>query len=382
MKPAQILLCTLTLLLCRLPAAGATAVAEPLALTDDLSVASLVEAVDQSLVFLRRQPAERTVRICGTLYTTAWLAESLESFAQLVATTGTGPELDRLVRQRFDICPATAADTLLVTGYYEPEVAGSLFPDPPYLHPLYRVPTDLVTTREGTGRMAGGKLSPYWSREEIETRGLLKGQELLYLADPVAAFILHVQGSGRVRLPDGTIRRVHFAAKNGLPYRSIGRLLVDEGKLKLEEVNMPAIRAYLADHPEERDRILRYNPSFIFFGWGEEGATPAGSLGRPLTAGRSVALDPARYPAGALGYLVSRKPVVDEAGQLTSWAPMGRFVLHQDSGSAIKGEGRLDLFWGGDRYAETAAGHMKQPGTLYFLIKKQQTAQTMAPTNR
>jgi len=187
-------------------------------------------------------------------------------------------------------------------------------------------------------------------------------------------FTLQVQGSGRIRLPDGKIRRVHFAAKNGRPYRSIGRLLVNEGRMDLKAVTMPSIRAYLADHPKEIARVLRYNDSFIFFRWGGAAKTPAGNLGEPLTAGRSVALDQSRYPAGALGYLSSEKPRVDANGQVTEWVPMARFVLNQDSGSAIKGANRLDMFWGGDSYAEIAAGNMKHPGKLYFLIKKQQRA--------
>ncbi|MDH3393537.1 MAG: MltA domain-containing protein, partial [Desulfobulbaceae bacterium] len=220
-------------------------------------------------------------------------------------------------------------------------------------------------------RMRNGKVVPYWSRREIERSAKLKGLELVYLADPMDCFTLHVQGSGRIRLPDGTVRRVHFAAKNGRPYRSIGRLLVDEGKMSLEEVTMPSIRAYLAAHPKEVARVLQHNDSFIFFRWGGKAKTPAGSLGEPLTAGRSVALDQSRYPAAALGYLLSEKPLVNRSGQITGWLPMSRYILNQDSGSAIKGARRLDLFWGGDRYAEIAAGNMKHPGQLYFLIKKQ-----------
>jgi len=139
-------------------------------------------------------------------------------------------------------------------------------------------------------------------------------------------------------------------------------------------VTMPSLRAYLAAHPQEVARVLRYNQSFIFFNWGGAAATPSGSLGEPLTAGRSVALDQSCYPAGALGYLLSQKPQLNTNGEITSWLPMARFVLNQDSGSAIKGANRLDLFWGSDRYAEIAAGNMKQPGKLYFLIKKQRHA--------
>lgn len=150
-------------------------------------------------------------------------------------------------------------------------------------------------------------------------------------------------------------------------------MLVNEGKMTLEEVTMPAIRTYLAAHPQEIARILRHNESFIFFDWGGKTASPTGSMGEPLTAGRSVALDQTCYPTGALGYLLSQKPQL-AADNTIRWQPMARFVLNQDSGSAIKGANRLDLFWGSDRYAEIAAGNMKQAGKLYFLIKKQRHA--------
>jgi len=346
----------------------------PQLLRDDLSATSLLSAVGHSLDYLEKLPADRPMRLCNGIYTTGWLTETLRDFSDLVTRYGTGPELTKMVRQQFDICPAAGDDSLLITGYYEPEVAGSLTPTPTYRYPLYRVPPDLVIRGNRIGREEQGRMVPYWSREEIETQNRLKGLELVYLADPVDAFLLHVQGSGRVRLPDGAVRRVHFAAKNGHAYRSIGRILADQGKIPLAEVTMPRITEYLSAHPGEREQILHGNPSFIFFSWGESGLTPNGSLGEPLTAGRSVALDPACFPPGALGYLVSRKPRLDSEGDVAGWTEMRRFVLHQDSGSAIKGAGRLDLFWGGDRSAAIAAGVMKQPGTLFFLVKKQQGA--------
>ena len=348
--------------------------AEPTTLSDDLAIDSLRAAVGHSLDYLRRQPPERTIRLCGGVYGNGWLGQSLESFGNLLDRYGdTGPEFQQQVRQQFMICAADSQENLLVTGYYEPEFAGSLTRTATYRYPLYRVPADLVKRNGRIGRLRNGKVVPYWSRREIEQANKLKGLELVYLAAPMDCFTLHVQGSGRIRLPDGTTRRVHFAAKNGRPYRSIGRLLVDEGEMQLEAVTMPSIRAYLAAHPEKVARILHHNESFIFFNWGGKAKTPAGSLGEPLTAGRSVALDQSRYPAGALGYLRSEKPQLDAKGRITGWQPMARFVLNQDSGSAIKGANRLDLFFGGDRYAEIAAGNMKHPGKLYFLIKKTAT---------
>ena len=349
--------------------------------SDDFSVVSLQQAIANSLNYLSRVPPERTYRFSDENYSASWLVETLQTFQQLVQHTENPSELNRLIQNQFEVYQASGSrgsSEMLVTGYYEPLLEGSLKKKAPHLYPLYSVPPDLVSNSQAdgayknkTGRLHNGKLVPYWSRSEIEKFDFLAGHELVYLADPVEAFILHVQGSGRVKLTDGSIRRLQYAAKNGRPYRSIGKLLIDEGKMEKNKVDLPGIVKYLRDHPEERERILHYNESFVFFRWGEdrEGG-PLGSLGEPLTAGRSIALDHSRFPSGALCFLQTQKLVVDSSGNASRWAPMARFVLNQDSGSAIKGPGRLDLFWGSDRYAQTAAGRMKHPGKLYFLIKK------------
>ena len=209
----------------------------------------------------------------------------------------------------------------------------------------------------------------FWSREEIENENLLAGSELVYLRDPFDAYLLQVQGSGKVRLPDGTIRAIRFGGHNGHGYKSIGKLLVDEGKMTLEEASVPAIRSYLAANPDEIERILHYNPRYIFFKWGDD-ASPQGSTHVSLTPGRSIAIDRAVLPAPVIAYLVTEKPRIDIDGTLLDWEPLRRFVLPQDSGAAIKGPGRADLFLGSGRFAELNAGQMKQPGKLYFLIAR------------
>ncbi len=204
---------------------------------------------------------------------------------------------------------------------------------------------------------------------EIDRDNPLAGSELVYLRDPFDAFLLQVQGSGRIRLADGSVKSVRFAGHNGQEYNSIGKLLVDEGKLSRKEVSIPAIRRYLSEHPGERKRILDHNPRVVFFTWGDEG-NPQGSLGQELTPGRSVAIDNHTLPTALFGYLASRKPVVDSDGSILCWKPLTRFVLPQDSGAAIRGAGRVDLFLGSGTYARTTAGHMQEPGTLYFLLAK------------
>jgi len=221
--------------------------------------------------------------------------------------------------------------------------------------------------------MRNGELVPYYSREEIDQKRVLEGRglEIAWLKDPVDLFFLHVQGSGQILLTDGSALRVGYAASNGRPYRSIGRLLLDEGKIPEGEMSLSALVEYLHRHPEEQTRILNHNESYIFFRVVADG--PLGSLDQVLTPGRSVATDPRLYPPGALAYLVSRKPVPGAADGEIAWEPMERFVLNQDSGGAIRGPGRVDLFWGSGANAGRLAGKIRQPVRLFFLLKKGST---------
>ena len=251
---------------------------------------------------------------------------------------------------------------MLVTGYYEPIFEGSLNQIFPYLTPIYSPPDSLVTiieTNKKNKRVGRyneqNEFVDYWSRAEIETQGLIKGYELAYLKDPFDAFLLHVQGSGKIQLPDKSIKSVRFAASNGLGYNSIGKLLVDENIMTLEEVNIPAIRSFLQQHPEQQRRILHHNPRYIFFNWGKGNAGPVGSSGEVLTPGRSIAMDTASLPGGSMAYLMTRKPVIDKTGSISGWTQVNLFVFPQDSGAAIKGTGRVDLFFG------VTATMLKQP---------------------
>ena len=265
---------------------------------------------------------------------------------------------------------------MLVTGYYEPIFKGRYNRQPPFLTPIYSPPPSLVTLPGVNQEPLVGRYDPdsqfvaFWSREEIETSSeLLKGNELAFLEDPFDAFLLHVQGSGKIQFPDKSIRSVHFAASNGHKYQSIGKLLVAEKAMALDAVTIPAIRAYLQQHPEQQQRILHSNPRYIFFNWGDERG-PVGSSKEVLTPGRSIAIDSTALPEGTIGYLVSRTPLAGENGQIAGWKPLTRFVFPQDSGAAIKGTGRVDIFWGNGKNAEFAAHHMKEEGKLYFLIQK------------
>ena len=180
--------------------------------------------------------------------------------------------------------------------------------------------------------------------------------------------VLHIQGSGRLRLPDGGVMSVGYAASNGRPYHSIGRYMLEKGYMAREEMSMQGIRHFLRMNPGIIDEVLNYNPSYVFFSVKENG--PFGNIQVALTPGRSIALDSRLFPKGALCFISCEKPVFKADGKIDRWTPFSRFVLNQDTGGAIKGSGRADIFWGSDEYAEIAAGNMQHEGELYVLIKK------------
>ncbi|MBU0665137.1 MAG: MltA domain-containing protein [Proteobacteria bacterium] len=355
-------------------------------LGDDMDRKSLITAATRHLCYLKTLPSNTVIHLGKEVYSKDWLLESMETFLAILMQKPSPAEFDHAIRENFMLYQASgrnngrkkeAKGAMLITGYYEPLLEGSLTRNNPFIHPLYTTPDSLLSYRDPVTRKktsgqqnTEGEKVPFWTRAEIEDGKLLAGGELVYLKDPVDAFVLHVQGSGKIRLRDGSLRAVQFASTNGREYKSIGKLLVDEKKMTREEATMPSIRRYLEQNPDDQRRILHHNPRFVFFQWNKKKESPTGSLGQPLTPGRSIAVDPGTLPTGVMAYLVSQKPVLDQEGQLLKWEPMQRFVLPQDTGAAIKGAGRADLFWGNGHYAETAAGNMKEQGQLYFLVKK------------
>ncbi len=348
--------------------------------SDDSGYDSFLSAAQSHIEYLRSKNGINHAVLGRVNYSTDWLLESVQDLADKIKENPDRDELHRFIIKNYDIYQAGGRKNkrkrqMLVTGYYEPLFEGSLTRTGPYIYPLYSPPDDLVKEKsvDGTlpriGRITKQGFTSYWNRAELETLNIAQGYELAYLKDPFDAFLLHVQGSGRIRLPDNSVRTIGFAASNGLEYNSVGKLLVDEKRMDLSEVTVPAIRDYLKQHPKQQQRILHHNPRFIFFNWSDN-LGPRGSSGAILTPGRSIAIDNSVLPDGATGYLSSRKPEVNQHGEIVGWTPLNRFVFPQDSGAAIKGSGRVDLFWGHGYYAELAASHMKEEGELYFLVKK------------
>ena len=220
------------------------------------------------------------------------------------------------------------------------------------------------------GRVDGEHFLPYYTRREIDEMGTLSGRglEVAWVRDPVDVFFLHIQGSGVIRLPDGRQLSVGYAAQNGRPYRSIGRFLIDTGKIAKEEMSMQRLRRYLAENPTERSEIFAYNESYVFFRVVQDG--PLGSLEVPVTGGRTIATDSRLFPKGALVFIQTQIPMVDSSGQLAGWRPITRFVLNQDTGGAIRGYQRADIYFGTGDGAGDLAGYMNRPGRMFFVILK------------
>jgi membrane-bound lytic murein transglycosylase A len=351
---------------------------------DDIDFVSLAEAIRNNLEYLNRLDSQFLFSYGPHKYTCLQVRDSQLAFLRLIADKPDSKELNRRIKKRFLVYRATGRvgnKKTLFTGYYEPIYEGSLTQDAVYKYPIYQKPKDLIQIdlslfkeklagESIVARIEGKEVLPYFSREQIEIEDALAGRdlEIAWLKNPLDVAFLHIQGSGRLKLSDGRTVSVGYQAANGRPYRSIGRYLADMGLLNREEISMQSIRAYLTEHPEILEKVLNHNPSYVFFRRIENG--PFGNINVPLTAHRSVALDSRLFPKGALCFVSSEKPVVNERNEITEWIQFSRFFLNQDTGGAIKGSGRADIFWGSGAHAELAAGHMKQEGDLFVLIKK------------
>jgi peptidoglycan lytic transglycosylase A len=273
-----------------------------------------------------------------------------------------------------------STDQGLITGYYEPLLQGSRIRSADFAVPLYATPDDLLVVdlasvypelagKRVRGRLQGRRVVPYWDRAAIDAgKADLAGKALAFVADPVEAFFLEIQGSGRIALDDGQVMRVGYADQNGRAYRSVARVLIDRGELTLATASMQGIKAWGRANPDKLPALLEENPSFVFF---REVPAPApgtlearidgpiGSLGVPLLRERSIAVDPHYVPLGAPVFLDTTAPL--------SQAPLQRLTLAQDTGGAIRGIVRADYFWGAGEDAGRSAGRMKQQGRMWIL---------------
>ncbi|MGB3496189.1 MAG: MltA domain-containing protein [Elainellaceae cyanobacterium] len=331
----------------------------------------LLNAVDQSLAYLRTPAA--SVDYAEYTASEAFISgitrdrvrRSLARFRQLVNSSRSAGELQEAVQREFHFYQATGVDghgTVDFTGYFEPTYAASRVPTPTYRYPLYRVPADLESWS-----------LPHPTRADLEgldglqgATGRLNGLELIWLRDRLDAFLVQVQGSARLQLTDGSTMSVGYDGRTEYEYRSIGRMLIDDGIIPEAELTLPVLLDHFQRHPEDLNRYVPQNNRFIFFRE-TYGAPPAGSLDVPVTAERSIATDKTLMPPGALAVFLLNYPVVTPSNQVET-RPVSRFVLDQDTGGAIRGAGRADIFMGTGRQAGERAGLINTPGELFYLL--------------
>ena len=350
---------------------------------DDLDMASLETAIEKSIRYYEKVK-EPSIRFRNRDILVRELKESLASFLVIIRGSGSPEAKLNKIMDSFDFVSSAGQNgsgAVLFTGYYVPVLNGSPVRTNRFQYPLYRKPDDLIVVNLGKftshckgeqqfGRMERGELIPYYSRDEIDRKGVLNDRqlELLWVDDLIALYSLHVQGSGKIRMPDGQMISVSYAQSNGRPFRSISKALIEKGKMTAQEVSYQNVQNYLKDHPDEIRDLFSYNERYIFFRKTSTG--PMGSLEFPVTPGRSIATDPDFFPKGALALIETRKPLFDAHGQIRQWVPLSRFVLNQDAGAAIKGPARVDIFCGDGPEAEKVAGSLKEKGEIYILLKK------------
>jgi membrane-bound lytic murein transglycosylase A len=351
----------------------------------------LQKAISASLEYLEGHKDEQQIPWGNESITIGTLKKTLRAFSGLLDQNFPQEDLQREIGRLFTVYRITGdkkgkgpAEPFLVTGYFQPELAASLKADEEFSYPIYEIPPDLIQIalhdfdsslpRETLyGRVSGQSLIPYYTRADIDNGRKLKCAGVLaWLRSPVDGLLLHIQGSGVLRFQDESRRYIHYASSNGYPYYSIGQWLIDKGLLYKDQADWPDIRAWAQKNPEEFRKAFDVNPRYIFFRWEKEG--PIGTLGEVLTPMRSVALDHKIYPPGALCFLQVPMPVSMSIHR-GAWIFQG-FVCNQDTGSAIKGPHRLDLYCGEGDEAGYLAGRLKAPGSLYLLLLRDAVQET------
>ncbi len=325
----------------------------------------LIQAIDESLNYLKTSKAAQDYhKFPIPSITEERVRRSLLRFRTLLLNTKTPEELQAAVSREFVLYQAVGTDpqkTVIFTGYYEPIYEGSLEPTAEYRYPLYRKPQNFDSWSV-----------PHPTRTELEGKdGLsgtyhhLAGQELVWLKSRLEAYLVQIQGSATIKLPDGKSITVGYDGGTDYPYVSIGKELINDGVFKPNELSLPVLKNYLDHNPTAQDEYIPRNNRFVFFRE-THGAPPQGSIGVPITPERSIATDKSLMPPGALALIHTYIPQLEE-GKMTI-PQVSRYVLDQDTGSAIKGPGRVDIFMGVGKSAGDRAGLIKYPGQLYYLL--------------
>lgn len=330
----------------------------------------LLEAIDQSIKWFGAPSSRQFFPFEGITHDQA--QESVRVFAQVLESSATAEEFAQRIRQKFHIYESVGYNNegvVLFTGYYAPIFRASRHASSQYTHPLYKRPDDLVThpvTGQPQGRrMPGGSIVPYATRRQIEQSRMFAGRELVWVEDALTAFIIHVNGSAKLHMEDGSSMHIGYAGKTDRPFTGLGRTMLDEGILKPSELSLAAIRRMYRQQPEVVQELMYRNENYVFFTEYNGDAWPAGSLGVRVTTESSLATDKRIYPRGGI-VLADTQAVTFTEGRRRFL----RFMLDQDTGGAIQAPGRADIFMGIGPGAEILAGGQYAEGRLYYIILK------------
>ncbi|MFH1619986.1 MAG: MltA domain-containing protein [bacterium] len=359
--------------------------------SDTAGKASFLLAAERSASYFDSfKGKKKFYRVTDRKVTPELLGRTVRELAKIMKEAADENELNRRIREKFDLFRSAGSDgegRVVFSSYYEPVLDASLTRTPEYAYPIYARPKDLVTVNlenfDGTkwkgekvnGRLKDGQIVPYFSREQIDFKKVFKGKglELAWLKNRADIMDLHIEGSGKLRLPDGKIIKAGFAATNGLPFKGWMTVLTNSGVIPGNEITHEKAKKYLLEHQDAEPWILSTNRRYTFFQLTEmndplEG--PTGTIGVPLVAGRSAAVDAQIFPLGALAYMEAPLPQVDDKGNVLGIAADSRFVLCQDTGGAILGPGRVDFFAGSGPKAKAFAFNLWESGKFYLLLLK------------
>ena len=347
---------------------------------DDMDPESLKKVIANQLEALENIPDYRRFRLGNTRVTAAKLKETLKDFRELLGKNLSLEEFSREIKKNFVIHEAARWKNkkALFTGYYTPVIHASRVRTKEYVYPLYGMPGEFPGNRIHY-RKVNASYNDYGfhmvarktlTRGDIDGKNLLsnKNLEIAWLKDDLERFFLHIQGSGVLEYKDGTLASVQYMGSNSYPYESVGKMLIRDRMITEGQGSMQGIKKYFKENPRQAPKYLHKNKRYIFFYRTHH--LPRGSGGGEVVAGRSIATDKSIYPAGALAFIIAEKPVLGPDSKIVAWKMFSRFVLDQDTGSAIKGPGRADLYFGIGEEAGEAAGHYMQRGKLFYLVKK------------
>lgn len=367
-------------------------------LTDDADLSDLRRSAEASASYFSGLSSDQRFSLAGDTYTARDMAESMESFVQLLDQKLPPAVFAQRLKDDYNLYQSAGSDgqgLVTFSSYYEPTISARLQPDKKYRYPIYGRPDDLIDVDLGlfnsayqgariSGRRQGRALVPYYTREDIDSNGVLtqRGLEIAWAKDPLDIFFLQVEGSGWLDLGKGRMVRIRYEGDNGRKFKSVGLYLISSGRVPARGFGHKQLVRYMKKHPEIRQEILNVDERYIFFriDTSTTSAYAFGNISEPLTPGRSIATDPKVFPRGMLAWIsVEASPnrsagasgqAVKSSKRRRSDVPMQRFVLNQDEGGAIQGPGRVDFFMGHGKKAEHFATHFWNPGQLYFLVKR------------